>query len=395
VTLPQQPEFLLSEPIAPPAVDPGFQPDFRVYVFGRLHGITRKRLNWLVRMARGELLTAGSRASLVVLAHGTAASVIESAALPRSFPKGAAVESEGLFRRRLSLSRGVSELHRTLDAGEIMRGARIDEDALRWLVLYDVLEPFEDRYSYPDLLAAREVSRLLSEGFRLQEIVPAAVKLAGAGYRLSDTRLAQSPWGEILQQFRGQLGRLDGQFALPLPTEELVTLEDAFGRAEACEAEEDWAGAERWYSIAKKLDRVDPVIPFNLANVLDEQGRHLEALLTYHEALARDPLFPEAWYNLALLAEGRSAVTEAIQYLREAIAVWPKYGDALFALGRLLVDQGDFKAAELVWTRLLASDPAPRIASLASRYAALCRLELIERGRADALATKAPKGILA
>jgi tetratricopeptide (TPR) repeat protein len=302
-------------------------------------------------------------------------------ALPANIPSGAQLVSETGLKRQLKLLPTAEDVQRSLSVDDLARAAKLDAERLRWLVAYDVLEPVEGRYSYADLLAAREVARLLGEGFRLVQVVEAALKLRQSGQRLSDTRLTQSPSGEILQSYRGQLGRLDGQFTLPLADDGSPGLEEVFALAESCENEGGLADAERWYAVAAKMDREDPVPPFNLGNVLDRQGRTNEAVLAYQQALARDRTFPDAWYNLAALAEDRNDPEQAVKYYREAVLAWPHYHDALFSLGRLLSDTRRFEEAVAVWEQYLSLDAPPtKQASLASRYAALCRLELAQGG---------------
>ena len=55
----------------------------------------------------------------------------------------------------------------------------------------------------------------------------------------------------------------------------------------------------RWYELAARLDATDPVIPFNLGNVLDELGFTREAEIAYRQAIARSPDMADAWFNLA------------------------------------------------------------------------------------------------
>jgi tetratricopeptide (TPR) repeat protein len=301
--------------------------------------------------------------------------------LPASIPLAAQLVSETSLKRRLKLLPTSDDVQRSLGADDLARAAKLDAERLRWLVAYDVLEPVEGRYSYADLLAAREVARLLGEGFRLVQVVDAALKLRLSGQRLSDTRLTQSSSGEILQSYRGQLGRLDGQFTLPLADDGSPGLEEVFALAESCENEGRLADAERWYEVAAKMDREDPVPPFNLGNVLDQQGRTNEAVLAYQQAIARDRTFPDAWYNLAAIAEDRHHPEQAVQYYREAVLAWPDYAEALFSLGRLLSDAQRFDEALSVWEQYLRLNPTvSKQAGIASRYAALCRLELTQGG---------------
>jgi tetratricopeptide (TPR) repeat protein len=99
--------------------------------------------------------------------------------------------------------------------------------------------------------------------------------------------------------------------------------------------------------------------------------------LAYQQALARDRTFPDAWYNLAAIAEDRNDPEQAVEYYREAVLAWPDYAEALFSLGRLLTDANRFDEAAEVWGRYLGLQVgAVKHASLARRYAALCRLEV-------------------
>ena len=52
-----------------------------------------------------------------------------------------------------------------------------------------------------------------------------------------------------------------------------------------------------------RADTADPVLPFNLGNVFQAEGRSVEAKVAWQISVARDPAFAEAWYNLALAAE--------------------------------------------------------------------------------------------
>ena len=52
-----------------------------------------------------------------------------------------------------------------------------------------------------------------------------------------------------------------------------------------------------------------PIAHFNLAGLLEETGRADDAVASYHRALAADPDFADAHYNLGLLLDalGRRA----------------------------------------------------------------------------------------
>ena len=255
---------------------------FCLYVVGRLRGLTRQRLSALAAGAGGRVVgRPSSQVDLVAVGHSAAGpSLPDVPPLLRlgDLPAGASNISESGLKRMLGLAPPLPAEHRTLDAADIEQRARLDPDVVRCLALFDVLEPLEERYGYRDLLAAREVARGLRDGLTLHAIVQASFALRQSGRSLSDTRLSEAPWGEIVQSVAGRPGDLKGQFTLPLD-EAFESADELFERGEDAEIAGDLAGAERWYGLAMKIDRTDPVIPFNLGNVLDAAGRRGEANL--------------------------------------------------------------------------------------------------------------------
>lgn len=350
---------------------------FRLFVFGRLHGVPRQRLTARVAQVGGCLVPSpSSRVELVAVGHSTA-SLIGAAPnpIPREFPETARVISELSLKRMLGLAPSRPPEHHTLTEADVARAVRLDPGVIRCLTLYDVLEPAEERHGYGDLLAARAVSRLLQNGLALDQIVTAALVLRRAGRGLSDMRLCAAPWGEIMHEAAGRLERLDGQLTLPLE-EPYRSVDEVFERAQASEIEGDLATAERWYEVAKRMDRHDPVLPFNLGNVRDAQGRHSEAALAYREAVARDPAFAEAWFNLGALQESADRFDDALASYGNAVEARPDYADAVFCRARLLTKQERCGEGLGLWERYLRLQPNGTETAQARRLAALCRLRL-------------------
>ena len=127
-----------------------------------------------------------------------------------------------------------------------------------------------------------------------------------------------------------------------------------------------------------RVDRTDPVIPFNLGNVLDAAGRRGEAIYAYEQAIGRDAAFAEAWLNLGVVREGMNRIAEAIGCYRQALEARPDYPEALHNLAALLTRRGGFGEALPLWERYLALSPPDDHVAGARRWAALCRLELAE-----------------
>jgi tetratricopeptide (TPR) repeat protein len=72
------------------------------------------------------------------------------------------------------------------------------------------------------------------------------------------------------------------------------------------------ADAERVYRVGAKAD---PFIAFNLAVVLEDLDREPDAILAYREALALDPQFADAHFNLARLYERAKDPKASLRHL--------------------------------------------------------------------------------
>jgi tetratricopeptide (TPR) repeat protein len=293
-------------------------------------------------------------------------------ALPRGLAAGAAVISELGLKRMLGLVPQGMAGERTLDRADILRGARLASDMLAGLEAYDVVEPVGERYSFRDMMIAREVRRLLDRGHALGTIVLAALALRRSHACLSAVRVAEAPWGEIVQETCDGLASLEGQLALPL-AHEAADADELFEGAEAAEASGDLVRAERQYRRLAALDGTDAAVPFNLGNVLDAQGRGDEAVLAYYEALRRDSGFAEAWFNLGVMAERGGRLSQALAHYRAAVSARPDFADALFNLALLLTEQEVHDEALPLWERLAALHPDGPEGARVRRYAMLCR----------------------
>ena len=182
----------------------------------------------------------------------------------------------------------------------------------------------------------------------------------------------------MLRELSGQLAELSGQFNMPLE-QQARSLDDVVAEAEEAEERNDHTTAETLYATALRADSSDPVIPFNLGNVFDAQGRAADAKIAWQIAVARDPAFAEAWYNLAIAAEDEGHDDLAIAEYRRAMQAQPDYADAQFNLGLLLTKLDRFDDALPVWERYLELDPHSTQAAIAKRAVALCRMKIKEK----------------
>jgi tetratricopeptide (TPR) repeat protein len=350
-----------------------------LYLVGRLPGLTRRRLDQLVRGRGGRLAPRPStRVGIVAFGHSASAHALDDGRvrLPAGLPATAALVSENVLRRLLGLGEPPPAVERSMGRDEIERLAGLTPNLVSCLVLFDVLEPVDERFAWRDLVAAREAARLLKRGVALGAVLDAASALRRRGGHLAETRLAEGPSGELLREVAGQLAELSGQLTMRLETQPARSLDDLVAEAEQAEELGDHATAESLYTTAMRADTSDPVLPFNLGNVFQAEGRATEAKVAWQIAVARDPAFAEAWYNLALAAEDDRHNDLAVAQYRRAVQARPDYADAQFNLALLLTKLDRCSEALAAWERFLELEPSSRHAATARKAIALCRMKI-------------------
>ena len=340
--------------------------------------MTRRRLEQLVRARGGKLVhTPSSRVTLIALGHSAASNALPDGRLrlPAGLSDATAMVSELELRRRLGLLEPPETIERSLTAAEIERLSGLTPRLLSCLALFDVLEPVDDRYAYRDLVAAREAGRLLARGIELHQILEAAAALRRRGHDLAETRLTLGPSGELVRELSGQLAELSGQLTMPLDRG-ARSVDELVAAAESAEETGDLAIAESLYTTALRADAKDPVLPFNLGNIFAARGQPVEAKIAWQIAVAREPAFAEAWYNLAMAAEDEEQIDLAIAQYRRAVRAQSDYGDAHFNLALLLTKLDRCAEALPLWDRFLELEASSRQARTAKRAAALCRMHV-------------------
>lgn len=348
----------------------------RFLIHGRLFGLTPRRIADLLARHGATVTRSQAKATDLVVAHASLRAPDSIAALPHD----RTVLTELGFRRLVGLALPPEEEPRDMGPGDVARLSRLSEEDVALLTLFDVLDPVEHRYGYRDLACAREAARLNATGVPLVAIADVGGRLRRQGQRLCEARLVEAPWGDIVQSVGGHYLGFDDQFLLQLP-EERVDIDELVARAEEAEAALDLGEAERLYQRAMKLDPDDPLLPFNLGNVLDGLGRASEAERAYRTALERDPDLADAWYNLAILRERRGEPIEAGICYRRALAADPDFRDALYNLALLDSRHEYWEAALQSVERWLAGARPGEDVVPARRLATLCRMQIAERRR--------------
>lgn len=96
---------------------------------------------------------------------------------------------------------------------------------------------------------------------------------------------------------------------------------------------------------------------YGLSRVLEQQGRHEEALLRGQQAVAAAPKHPGLQYNLGLMLEAQGAVTAACVAFSEAVRLKPDFFQAWNNLGLVQQDIGSPQEAQRCFERVLGLRP--------------------------------------
>ena len=241
------------------------------------------------------------------------------------------------------------------------------------LILFDILDPVEERYCFKDIASAREVARLLENGATEECIIAAGARLRDRGLRVSEARLQGAPWGGLMLGFETQWTTLDGQFAFDLG-DVAPKADELHARARAHEDAGEFREAERLYRLLCRIDRSDPTYPFDLGDVLLNQKLYDAAILAFVETFQRDPTSADPVYNIARIKAERGETEAAIASYREALKIEPDHAFARFNLALLLTNARRFAEALPLWTAIVQSGSDDK--ALARKAALLCRREM-------------------
>jgi len=353
-------------------------------IVGRLAAVPRRVAVDEVEQRGGTVRRDLTRRTAYLVVGGGAGVLLDGrlqARLDRADTLGVPASSERTFLRALDLLAPAEPEPVAISRDELARRAGLDPHIVRLLQLFDVIGAGDDGCSFRDLVTAREVARLLREGTDLRGILEGVGRIGRKegtpeSHPLARHKLVCDAEGHLVMRTGDRIAELDGQMRLPFPPTHNPSIDALFEAAEDAEQEGDLAQAEELYRRYIALDRRDPIAPFNLANVLWEQGRNHEAACFLQLAVSIDPNFAEAWYNLANLMglEHRAELERA--YLMKAVAADPEYGDPVYNIALLHFQAEEYEDAVAWWQRYLKLDPDSEWSKKARDGLALCQQQL-------------------
>jgi tetratricopeptide (TPR) repeat protein len=353
--------------------------DKKVCVTGRLVSMTHAQFANLVRELGGRFLSYPNRGGLLLVVGEDGWPTERDASPTRIFQRarmlkvcGYAIEflSEEQFFDRLGLvehNRTITSLHTVADLTGVLNvsAARIR----KWIRL-GLVQPVEtihrlDFFDFRQVANAKRLQELLDEGVSLTRIrrgLEQLGELMHVGSAFDQLSLLEHD-GRLVCRLNGQLVEPRGQRLLDFGDGEdgeaeavifpggAEQTEDLFGQALSLEDAGRLEEAARAYRQAIALEPVDPVLHFNLGNVLFALGSIEESVDAFRQAVLCDPYYAESWNNLGNAYAELGSWEQAADALQKAVTFVPGYADAHYNLADVLKRLGRSAEAAQHWSK--------------------------------------------
>jgi tetratricopeptide (TPR) repeat protein len=364
---------------------------------GRLASMTRHEAASLVRALGGEFSVQVTRDTSLVVVGQEGWPFKKDGRLSRKLELAKRLERRGTnieivpeeeFLEQAGLQELGASVCRHYTAAQLTRILGIKRERLRSWLRSGLVQPVETVHSvsYFDFRQVAQVKTLC-------ELAQAGVTTARLRRSLEQLRSWMPDVEDSLERLRlledgrrlaieagnGRLAELHGQLLIDFeePTPESFRLDDALTAddlfRQAIEHEDGGALDDAVKAYRECLQRFgpDPVVCFNLGNVLDRLGQSASAIERYRQAVELDPEYVEAWCNLGVCLGACGSVDEAVRACSRALAIDPTCADAHYNLADMLEQAGDIAEARRHWGAYLKYDSR-------SEWAAYARQRLAE-----------------
>ena len=286
--------------------------------------------------------------------------------------------NEDAFLNRIGLVEQEAGVHRRYTIVQLSRILSVPRDRIRAWMRAGLIEPVETvhrlaHFDYQQVSTAKMLYDLVTSGLtpgRIREGLQRLQRwLPGVDRQLSQLSVLESHGKLLVRLDDGRLveptGQLQFDFDSAAEQPELCVIDAESKPAETwfheAVAHEDGGRFEEAliaYGEAARQEPDDPVLQFNLANVLYSLGRLDEAITHFQRAVGLDTTYVEAWNNLGSILAEQDDVDEAVIALQYALHLVPTYADAHFNLAAILAANGRSDEACEHWRAYLRLDPA-------------------------------------
>jgi len=134
--------------------------------------------------------------------------------------------------------------------------------------------------------------------------------------------------------------------------QEIYLADVLFREGVECLREGDLSRAERAFKEAIACQPFFALAHYNLAYVYERQGRFAEAIEEYHRTIVLDPEAYFAFYRAGSILAELGRYSDAVSYLRRAIELNPTRANFYKRLANIFLELGDAKSAEQVYEKM-------------------------------------------
>ena len=373
----------------------------RIALTGRFASMSQKEFAQLVESLGGETVGVPGRHThrLVV---GSAGPPLAADGQPtQALQKGRQLKADGYeieivqedaFLDELDLVENDDNVRQRYTLAQLSRILDVPHARIRLWIRTGLIEPVEtlnrlNFFDFKQVTSAKVLCDLLAEGLPLSKIRESLHRVQGwlpgmdsplgqlsvleengrLLVRLNDGRLAE-PCGQLQLDFEAR--HEEQAFAI----ENAKTSDQHFQDALECENHGDYGGAALAYQRAIEQDGADPILHFNLGNVLFASQQLRDAEQAFRHAVKLDADYVEAWNNLGTVLADLDQYDESIVAFKRALQVFPLYADAHYNLGDVYATLNKPAQAREHWERYLQLDPkSPWAADIRLRIADISR----------------------
>jgi tetratricopeptide (TPR) repeat protein len=351
---------------------------------GRLASMTRAEAAKLVEAHGGTFVTVVSRHSAFLVVGQEGLPLTRDGTLSNKLRKARTLEStsalcilsEEEFFERLGVSDRAGGVHRLFGALQLCRLLRLPRDRLRSWVRAGLIRPARTDqgvalFDFQQVTAVKTLWELSQAGVTTDRLRRSLEQLrrwlAGVDEPLAQLALIERDGRLLVRLDEGQLADPSGQLQFDFAADACTAVVDTASAAPSVDewwqrgCEQEDAGqleeAEKCYRTALLAGGPNPLLCFNLGNVLYAQGQREQAAERFRQALELDHSFSEAWNNLGnVLAELKQS-NEAVAAFREALKLQPTYADAHYNLADTLDGAGLQDEARTHWRSYVRLEP--------------------------------------
>ena len=302
----------------------------------------------------------------------------------RSAPPGGALLSENGFLRLLGADAEPPDAPTLTQAVAARPVAARRGDDLDLLALFDAFEHDAEPFSFRDLILARKYAGLIAGGAGWGAIARSVHRFGPVGVADRAVAARRGRRRRSMRATAKRLSELDGQLLLELGGRRTRRRTSSSPRRKRPRRTGRFDAAAALYGRCLALDPGDAVAAFNRATAcaaLGASGRGGAGLCARDQARSAASSRPGSTSPGCWRAAGASR--RRARHLHQAIALDPGYADAIYNLATLEFDAGDLGAARRWWVRYLELDARLRLGADRRARRAVRRPALAQARAAD------------